>query len=39
MIAWSDNKATDEELVAMMRAEERLIYEFDVHKAYRMPNR
>jgi hypothetical protein len=33
-ITWGDNEATDEQIVAMTAAEERLIYDFDIHKTY-----
>ncbi len=33
-IAWGDRQATDHEIVAMTAAEERLIYDFEMHKAY-----
>jgi hypothetical protein len=38
-IAWGDHEVTDDELVAMMAAEERLIYEFQIHRAYGAPDR
>lgn len=38
-IAWADIEVTDDELVAMMVAEQRLIYEFEIHRAYGMPER
>jgi hypothetical protein len=33
-IAWGGRQATDEEIVAMTAAEQRLIYDFTIHKAY-----
>lgn len=33
-ITWGDNEATDAQIVAMTAAEERLIYDFDIHKTY-----
>ena len=38
-IAWGDVQVTDDELVAMMAAGERLIYEFQIHRAYGAPGR
>lgn len=39
MIAWGDHEVTDDELVAMMAAQERLIYEFQIHRSYGAPDR
>jgi Pyridoxamine 5'-phosphate oxidase len=33
-ITWGDNEATDAQIIALTAAEERLIYDFDIHKAY-----
>ena len=33
-IAWGDHEATDEQIVAMTQAEGRLIYDFEIRKAY-----
>lgn len=31
---WGNRQATAEEIIAMMAAEQRLIYDFEIHKAY-----
>lgn len=33
-IAWGSKEATDDEIVAMTAAEERLIYDFEIHQTY-----
>jgi hypothetical protein len=33
-ITWGDQEPTDDQIVAMTRAEERLIYDFEIHKTY-----
>jgi PPOX class probable F420-dependent enzyme len=34
MIAWGNRQASDEEIVAMAAAEQRLIYDFEIHRTY-----